>query len=119
MIRRPPRSTLFPYTTLFRSVAVAERIEPPRGIAEAEPWVHVDISSQTLVLYRGREPAYATLVSTGLEGHDTPIGEFTIRRKHVAETMSAIGPDVGADDRYAIEDVPWTQYFEGSVALHG
>src|SRR3712207_7038133 len=24
MIRRPPRSTLFPYTTLFRSVPVAE-----------------------------------------------------------------------------------------------
>src|SRR2546427_2418384 len=24
MIRRPPRSTLFPYTTLFRSVAVTE-----------------------------------------------------------------------------------------------
>src|SRR5438105_9235121 len=24
MIRRPPRSTLFPYTTLFRSVIVAE-----------------------------------------------------------------------------------------------
>src|SRR5256885_8947879 len=27
MIRRPPRSTLFPYTTLFRSVRLAERIE--------------------------------------------------------------------------------------------
>src|SRR5690348_17878504 len=27
MIRRPPRSTLFPYTTLFRSV------EGPRGVA--------------------------------------------------------------------------------------
>src|SRR3712207_7174446 len=26
MIRRPPRSTLFPYTTLFRSIA---RIRPP------------------------------------------------------------------------------------------
>src|SRR3712207_7660866 len=25
MIRRPPRSTLFPYTTLFRSEAVLER----------------------------------------------------------------------------------------------
>src|SRR5258708_11174728 len=25
MIRRPPRSTLFPYTTLFRSVVTAER----------------------------------------------------------------------------------------------
>src|SRR5687768_18164043 len=25
MIRRPPRSTLFPYTTLFRSIALANR----------------------------------------------------------------------------------------------
>src|SRR3712207_8615134 len=28
MIRRPPRSTLFPYTTLFRSVRVELREEP-------------------------------------------------------------------------------------------
>src|SRR2546422_4526162 len=27
MIRRPPRSTLFPYTTLFRSAAVAAALE--------------------------------------------------------------------------------------------
>src|SRR5256885_12241093 len=27
MIRRPPRSTLFPYTTLFRSVPVDQRLE--------------------------------------------------------------------------------------------
>src|SRR5439155_9957536 len=27
MIRRPPRSTLFPYTTLFRSDAVRRRVE--------------------------------------------------------------------------------------------
>src|SRR3712207_7141284 len=26
MIRRPPRSTLFPYTTLFRSLGVVERL---------------------------------------------------------------------------------------------
>src|SRR3712207_9032465 len=26
MIRRPPRSTLFPYTTLFRSVVVGDRV---------------------------------------------------------------------------------------------
>src|SRR3712207_7638268 len=32
MIRRPPRSTLFPYTTLFRSdVARCLGEEPPRG----------------------------------------------------------------------------------------
>src|SRR5258708_31422445 len=31
MIRRPPRSTLFPYTTLFRSLAPAR---PPAGCCE-------------------------------------------------------------------------------------
>src|SRR5256885_7149517 len=36
MIRRPPRSTLFPYTTLFRShvahsLTLRPRIPPPRG----------------------------------------------------------------------------------------
>src|SRR3712207_8126543 len=44
MIRRPPRSTLFPYTTLFRSVGVAE----PDGLGldaadlEAAPQVTAD-----------------------------------------------------------------------------
>src|SRR2546430_9774995 len=35
MIRRPPRSTLFPYTTLFRSVfcSTAQRIAPEKGHA--------------------------------------------------------------------------------------
>src|SRR3712207_9356938 len=28
MIRRPPRSTLFPYTTLFRSIKYPGRLEP-------------------------------------------------------------------------------------------
>src|SRR5438270_4231794 len=44
MIRRPPRSTLFPYTTLFRSVSDGPRLsgndrarECPRGRASARP----------------------------------------------------------------------------------
>src|SRR5258708_25226571 len=44
MIRRPPRSTLFPYTTLFRSYAVLCRAKvpvpgtgPDRGIAADIP----------------------------------------------------------------------------------
>src|SRR2546422_7324945 len=34
MIRRPPRSTLFPYTTLFRSQRLLEVIEHDRGQVE-------------------------------------------------------------------------------------
>src|SRR5687767_15704748 len=39
MIRRPPRSTLFPYTTLFRSHPGAgmERLRGVRLVAEAPP----------------------------------------------------------------------------------
>src|SRR5438874_5379467 len=33
MIRRPPRSTLFPYTTLFRSVMPTALTDDPLGIA--------------------------------------------------------------------------------------
>src|SRR5256885_6339506 len=31
MIRRPPRSTLFPYTTLFRSLKVRSKFDGPDG----------------------------------------------------------------------------------------
>src|SRR3712207_7314275 len=35
MIRRPPRSTLFPYTTLFRSQQVGRRLVAHAGVGEA------------------------------------------------------------------------------------
>src|SRR2546430_11070126 len=49
MIRRPPRSTLFPYTTLFRSRESHERrLEPARvePVFEGEP--HVPCAVQVL-----------------------------------------------------------------------
>src|SRR5437773_8455913 len=40
MIRRPPRSTLFPYTTLFRSVGLGQTFhgQHQRGSATAASW---------------------------------------------------------------------------------
>src|SRR5256885_6828646 len=38
MIRRPPRSTLFPYTTLFRSWCSPRPIPPIRGSRPATAW---------------------------------------------------------------------------------
>src|SRR3712207_8695154 len=37
MIRRPPRSTLFPYTTLFRSLLVSPRRELPQHQGGGQP----------------------------------------------------------------------------------
>src|SRR2546425_5250985 len=41
MIRRPPRSTLFPYTTLFRSLGVGERHATELLLFRIEIEVHV------------------------------------------------------------------------------
>src|SRR5438067_10315698 len=47
MIRRPPRSTLFPYTTLFRSAVHVERIERNRASTKGDRFVQVtDIPDQ-------------------------------------------------------------------------
>src|SRR2546427_12223411 len=49
MIRRPPRSTLFPYTTLFRSVnRVRHRCPPQRRLLQAS----VDHVSETVQVRR-------------------------------------------------------------------
>ena len=100
------------------TVGVAEAVDPPFEVEDDEPWVHVDLSEQTLVVYRGHAPVYVTLISSGRDGHDTPTGVFEIQKKFISDTMGNLGEDAG-DDRYRIEDVPWTQYFDSSVALHG
>src|SRR5258708_29744789 len=45
MIRRPPRSTLFPYTTLFRSVAQRPRLRhPDQGVVDRRVTVRVVVA---------------------------------------------------------------------------
>src|SRR3712207_8789579 len=54
MIRRPPRSTLFPYTTLFRSIAGSSRFATAAKISQANFQ-----SADTVVLANGRKEADA------------------------------------------------------------
>jgi hypothetical protein len=94
----------------------------PADLKPGEKWVDVSVGLQTLVLFEGDKPVYATLVSTGRtspikdKDHATPLGSWRIREKHVASTMDG---DVASDGPYSIEDVPWIMYFQGSYALHG
>src|SRR2546422_7448517 len=51
MIRRPPRSTLFPYTTLFRSealVSMLQRVEQVQGRQLLQAPRHIDRKSTRL-----------------------------------------------------------------------
>src|SRR5437868_10407812 len=48
MIRRPPRSTLFPYTTLFRSRLAAEELE-----VQAELMDGMELGPESVVVLHG------------------------------------------------------------------
>lgn len=97
------------------ALRIATPLERPSNVREDQRWVHVDLSEQILVAYEGDRPVFATMVSTGRAGFETPVGTYRIQSKHVSTTMD--DPDAGAE-AYSIEDVPWTMYFEGSYALH-
>jgi len=98
------------------AVAQSYKLRRPPGVGAEERWVHVDLSEQVLVAYQGDKPVFTTLVSTGKEPGMTPIGVHRLQSKHVATSMRDQPIE---EDAYSIEDVPWTQYFHNSVALHG
>lgn len=105
----------------------ASRLDPlkrvPGWAAKGERWIDVNITKQTLVLYDGTRPVYATLVSTGEAGLGdsasttaTKRGIFRIHAKHVSTTMAS--DDVG--EEFELRDVPYVQYFDSDGhALHG
>ena len=108
---------------------------------EGKKWVDISIENQTLTLWEGERPVYATLVSTGQDGMKDPRkskatvrGTFRVKYKHVTVTMDsneglggaeakAADPSYGktrrrGEGQYKLTDVPYVQYFEGGYALH-
>jgi hypothetical protein len=105
----------------------ASRLDPPKKLPgwakQGEKWIDVNVTKQTLVLYEGETPVYATLVSTGeagLSDHQTTtatkLGIFRIHTKHVTSTMSS--EEVG--EEFELREVPYVMYFDKEgYALHG
>jgi len=94
----------------------------PNFAVKSTRWIDISLLQQTLVLYEGTRPVYATLVSTGRDGLgepgktlSTPQGLFRVYQKHVTTTMDS---DV-ADSEFEMRDVPWVMYFRSGYAIHG
>src|SRR3712207_265342 len=106
MIRRPPRSTLFPYTTLFRSVHIdsgalgileAEHGRCRAGIDEEPHWGPVHFGIDVKVPIRAA-PDYELLLAILVDdSHNTAGVEFAQDRRSKAQERRAIG--VNDDDR--------------------
>ncbi|MDI1435719.1 L,D-transpeptidase [Polyangium sorediatum] len=75
----------------------------PEDAEKGKKWIEISITNQTFVMWEGKRPIYATLVSTGKAGLDDPKkttatvrGVFKIRNKHITATMdSNEGSSVG------------------------
>src|SRR5258708_17702997 len=74
MIRRPPRSTLFPYTTLFRSVHPAHRCLPGHAVAVARRWPGHRAGQG------GAEPAARSRRCTGADDEIEPLVQLQDRK---------------------------------------
>jgi hypothetical protein len=88
---------------------------PPEGVEPGAAWIEVDLFEQTLAAYVGERMVYATLVSSGLPGWNTPPGLFQVWLRVKRGKMSG-APN--RPDYYFLEDVPWSMYFNRDIALH-
>ena len=74
-------------------------------------WIDIDLSEQWLTAYEGDTPVFGAAVSTGIDGYNTPEGDFAIVWMQEWETM--------AGDDYYLPDVPYVMYFADYLAIHG
>src|SRR5256884_5565704 len=74
MIRRPPRSTLFPYTTLFRSVYESDGLTLFRALADfvVFPTSAEHVAAVVRLANRAELPFVARGAGTGLSGGCLP-----------------------------------------------
>src|SRR3712207_9202163 len=94
MIRRPPRSTLFPYTTLFRSVLAA--VDGGSAVAAVAELLRVSVSYIYKALARRRETgatearAQRSHPALKLAEHHAAIGAKVKQRseEHTSELQS-------------------------------
>src|SRR2546430_8131603 len=81
MIRRPPRSTLFPYTTLFRSLQAARRGDHPQRSAAPADGVRAVAATARSEEHTSELQSQSNLVCRLLlEKKNTMIEKFTHRR---------------------------------------
>lgn len=95
----------------------SETFEFPADLGEAERWIRVDLTAQTVTAYEGLNPLRSFLVSTGVPGYNTVTGEFRVRMKVSEQVMSGGEPDT--PDYYYLPEVKWVMYFYEEFALHG
>jgi lipoprotein-anchoring transpeptidase ErfK/SrfK len=109
-----PTSTPLPPTSTPEPIVVSTS-DIPVSVGANERWVDVNLTTQILTAYVGREAVFSTYISSGLPQYATVTGQFRIYLEYESQNMS--GAPYGYD--YYIEGVPYVMYFHKGFALHG
>ena len=77
MIRRPPRSTLFPYTTLFRSLMGMDRDRVKRKESYTKDWKRMTLGEIKLEKGKGRSEEH----TSELQSHSDLVCRLLLEKK--------------------------------------
>jgi uncharacterized protein YraI len=86
------------------------------AVTTGDKWIEVNLSTQTLTVWRGSTKISSSLVSTGKPGFGTPTGTFYISTKYPSVTMAACANG----ECWNTPGVPWAMLFRsGGFYIHG
>src|SRR2546425_3516170 len=109
MIRRPPRSTLFPYTTLFRSQSM-------RSLYQANGFLDAKVEQQVEDNYKGKEGDVFIRFQVQ-EGKQTRVASLSTEGIHTFKEEELLGV-IGSTPRQPYSDFGVTTDRDNNLALY-
>lgn len=94
----------------------------PDWATEDQKWLDVSLANQYAIVWMGKKPLYATLISSGADRLGDPKtdpataqGVFKIRSKHVTRAID----DREVGQAYSVDEAPWVMEFAEGFSITG
>lgn len=100
---------VIPAMAIPQSESIAQKITALQ--ASQARWIQIDLKTQRLIAWEGKNPVYAIVISTGKDSTPTRSGIFKIQSKYATTRMAGEG--------YDLPNVPYVMFYEGNYAIHG
>jgi lipoprotein-anchoring transpeptidase ErfK/SrfK len=102
---------------------------------EADIEIDLDLAAQKATLYQDGEPIYSSAISSGRQGHPTPVGDFEVIEKdpnhkstlygkildgrgHVVKSSADIATPVPKGCHFEQAPMKWFLRFDGAAGMH-
>jgi hypothetical protein len=103
-------------------IKIVKRSKVPDFVADGVKWVDVSLALQTMTLYEGKKPVFATLVSSGSDVLGDPAtsaatlqGTFKITKKALTQALDPLE----AQSAFEVLDAPWYLEYSPGFAFVG